>query len=90
VYFHELDAQSKLVQSKRFMLERISGRDKKRTLSRPQSAETWRRHHFNKGNKENKLSNLLTVKGMDLKRQTSYERFLSPNTSRYTSSPRKC
>ena len=71
VYFHELDSESKLVQSKRFMLERITGKEKNRTLSRPQSAETWRRHHY-RSRSRNKLNDLLTIRGIEAKKQPSF------------------
>ena len=73
VYFHELDSQSKLVQSKRFMLERLGGQHKNRTLSRPQSADTWRRHHYGTKRKTSKLNDLLTIRTMDVHQQPSYE-----------------
>lgn len=73
VYFHELDSQSKLVQSQRFMLERLGGQHKNRTLSRPQSADTWRRHHYGTKRKTSKLNDLLTIRTMDVHQQPSYE-----------------
>lgn len=70
LYFHELDRESKVVQKKRFMLERISGKEKNRTLSRPQSADSWRRHHYQTRNK-NKLKDLLSIRSIEVKAQPS-------------------
>ncbi|QDZ18752.1 hypothetical protein A3770_02p12700 [Chloropicon primus] len=72
VYFHELDKESKVVQSRRFMLERVTGTNKNRTLSRPQFADTWRRHHYQSNRTRTKLRDILTIQGMEMKHQPSF------------------
>ena len=75
VYTHELGSEGKVVQTKRFMLEHVTGKEKRRTLSRPQSADWWRRHHYGSNRNKCGFNDLLNIKSIKAKERprTSFD-----------------